>query len=364
MPFCNNCGQQYQDGSATCANCGAPLMQQQPVQQNAYPNQQQFAPNQMYNQQGVIPQNTPQPKKKKTSGCVVVIVVIAAIIFWGFVFSSNNDDKTKSKTNTNSEVLQTNNDSSDPDVFDPDNYNELDYNEVIHDSDGLKGQKFTCSGQIIQVLDGSYRLSLENKAFDSDVVLIDYKLSDGESRIAEDDYVTIYGVSKGLETYTAVLGNQITIPRLSVDKLERLSEDDFSKLQFSQAKNIELNETKSTEKFNITLQSVSCKETDDGDTVYLLFEIENISDEKKYFSSYDGYVDGVKVESEYSLEKVNGYSYASYESIESGKKYLGYMKYELPSNWQEFECGEDGITFSIQKEAFIENKTNEESTDE
>lgn len=54
MAFCQNCGQQFPDGTPQCPNCGMPMMQQPVYQQNPYPNQQQFAPN----------MNMQQPKKK------------------------------------------------------------------------------------------------------------------------------------------------------------------------------------------------------------------------------------------------------------------------------------------------------------
>ncbi len=37
--------------------------------------------------------------------------------------------------------------------------------------------------------------------------------------IIEDDYVTIYGVCSGTETYTTVLGASITIPSMEAEKI-------------------------------------------------------------------------------------------------------------------------------------------------
>ena len=44
-----------------------------------------------------------------------------------------------------------------------------------------------------------------------------YKYSDeNESKILEDDIVTIYGICKGDKTYTSVLGSNVTIPSIEV----------------------------------------------------------------------------------------------------------------------------------------------------
>lgn len=339
MSFCQNCGQQIPDGAPQCPNCGMPLMQQ-PV------NQQQFAPN--------MPMQQQPKKKKKGEGCLVaIIIVIALFIFFPKGNGSNKQDgateqSTVEKTNSENKDSEKNKEST---AINKDDYSPIDYNEIIHTADGLSGQKFTCSGKIIQVMSNSYRLSLENKTFDSDVVVIDYKCAEGD-RIAEDDYVTIWGVSKGLETYTTVLKSKVTVPRIAVDKLERISEEELSKLKYNKAQTIENNLAGSSEKFHVILQSTMLQHTDQNDIIYLFFEFENITDSEKYVTSNDAYIDGYKTENEYTSEKINGYDSISIESVDAGKKYLGYIKYVIPSEWQTLECTIEDVSFTVQKSEF------------
>ena len=351
MSFCQNCGQQIPDGAPQCPNCGMPLMQQamnqQPVyQQNPYPNQQQVVPNINTQQQ--------QPKKKG-KGCLIAIIIAFVLLF---VFpktnrnnqQSNEGEQSASEKSTLSN--QENQNSQETTAFNKDDYAPLDYDVIIHNSNGLKGEKFTCSGRIIQVMTNSYRLSLENGSFDSDIILIDYKLSGEESRIAEDDYVTVWGVSKGLETYTTVLKSEVTVPRLSVDKLERITEEDFSKLKYSKSQILENNLAGSSDDFHITLNSSMLQHTEQNDIIYLFFEFENITDAQQYASACDAYVDGYKIDNKYSSEKINGYNGLSIESIEAGKKYLGYLKYEIPNDWQSLECTIEDVSFTVQRTEF------------
>ena len=49
-----------------------------------------------------------------------------------------------------------------------------------------------------------------------DIIWVNYR----GSRLIEDDIVDIWGYVKGLKTYTAVLGNEITIPELDAFHLK------------------------------------------------------------------------------------------------------------------------------------------------
>ena len=70
MPFCKNCGTEYQEGAKFCPSCGKPIGGQPTPPQQPQPVQQQ-------------PPVVQQPKKRKTSGlaigCLVVICIIVLI---------------------------------------------------------------------------------------------------------------------------------------------------------------------------------------------------------------------------------------------------------------------------------------------
>ncbi|GGA65188.1 hypothetical protein [Ornithinibacillus halotolerans] len=53
------------------------------------------------------------------------------------------------------------------------------------------------------------------------VIFAEFDASIVESRILEDDYITIMGVSAGLMTYESTMGGNITIPSVIIDKIEQ-----------------------------------------------------------------------------------------------------------------------------------------------
>lgn len=89
------------------------------------------------------------------------------------------------------------------------------YTDIARDSQGLKGQDFTFTGQIIQVSGNTYRMNvtIDEFGYYDDTIVFNFDTGDGD-RILEDDIVTIWGTSKGLFTYTSVLGSEITVPEI------------------------------------------------------------------------------------------------------------------------------------------------------
>lgn len=65
-----------------------------------------------------------------------------------------------------------------------------------------------------------YRFAIDG---DYDRIILVSKLTSSNTtgkRILENDYITIYGVSDGLYTYETVLGAQMTVPNVIMDKYE------------------------------------------------------------------------------------------------------------------------------------------------
>ncbi|MBR5370950.1 MAG: DUF5067 domain-containing protein [Oscillospiraceae bacterium] len=88
MPFCQNCGHEYQQGAVQCPNCKVFFAQQ--------PNQQNFAPPPM------MQQGYPQQPPKKKSGCLLVIAVIVGIGIIGSVVKGYSNAKNKRESPTQS----------------------------------------------------------------------------------------------------------------------------------------------------------------------------------------------------------------------------------------------------------------------
>lgn len=95
------------------------------------------------------------------------------------------------------------------------NCQSVSYADIARDSQGLKGQDFTFTGEVIQVSGSTYRMNvtLDEYGIYSDTIVFNYDTGDGD-RILENDIVTIWGTSKGLLTYTSILGAEITVPEI------------------------------------------------------------------------------------------------------------------------------------------------------
>lgn len=90
------------------------------------------------------------------------------------------------------------------------------YSDVERSPDKYEGEKVAISGTVIQVLEEIFDTVTLRVETPDGVWHVTYARSDGESRILYGDQITCYGECKGVETYIAPLGNQITIPSLSM----------------------------------------------------------------------------------------------------------------------------------------------------
>ena len=107
-------------------------------------------------------------------------------------------------------------------------YTSMDYDAVSRDPALYEGNMYKITGKVLQVLEGSswggtttVNLRVSTKGYSDNVVYVVYERPDNESRILEDDRVTICGIYTGLYSYTAVMGNTITIPKIDADTITR-----------------------------------------------------------------------------------------------------------------------------------------------
>lgn len=99
--------------------------------------------------------------------------------------------------------------------------NEYSYTDIARNPDKVKGEYAKLAGEVIQVLESGKSVTLRvnmtkgKYGYYSDTVYVTYtRKSDDEDRILEDDIVEIYGELDGLETYTAVLGQEVSLPKI------------------------------------------------------------------------------------------------------------------------------------------------------
>lgn len=142
----------------------------------------------------------------------------------------------------------------------------IDYAGLMRDSEANLGKLVYYRGKIVQVSeeDGDYVLRIATRGTYEDVIMASYS---GE-RLLDGDTVDLWGIFIGLISYEAVLGNQITVPGISVQHLERLN----SNTPFSQslAKNTQ-------EGITLSLDGYKFKKINDnwGKITEIRFTLEN-----------------------------------------------------------------------------------------
>ena len=102
------------------------------------------------------------------------------------------------------------------------------YQDISRTPDNYKGLPAVFTGEVAQVLESSYSSTINLRVnvtqgeygWWDDTIYVSYTMPSGSPRILEKDIVTIYGDLDGLESYTAVLGNTVTIPRIKAKYIE------------------------------------------------------------------------------------------------------------------------------------------------
>lgn len=99
----------------------------------------------------------------------------------------------------------------------------ISYNQLSRDPDLYKGEKVKFSGKVLQVMEDSdiVAIRLATKGGYDNVIYLAVPNSLIDSRILEDDRITIYGKARGLYSYESVLGATITLPLIYVDYIDR-----------------------------------------------------------------------------------------------------------------------------------------------
>ena len=103
----------------------------------------------------------------------------------------------------------------------------IDYTSLARNPNQYKGNDYKFTGEVIQAMNDDpenvvLRVNVTPKTYTysketyyEDTILVYYQYSSSyESKILEDDIITIYGQSMGTYTYEAVLGNSVTIPAI------------------------------------------------------------------------------------------------------------------------------------------------------
>ena len=176
---CKSCGQSMPSGSRFCTKCGAPV--------------------------------------KKPAGCataIAVTLIVVAVIAGGvslmFITGLIKETDGSAVAATATPALTKNEFIS---LCSP-----INFDSAARTPEAYNGTNVAVRGQVMQTTDegrGDMRVAL----FDADgvpdygkLIYIKYRAENGAERILENDSVTVYGISRGIKNYVAVLGNEVSMP--------------------------------------------------------------------------------------------------------------------------------------------------------
>ncbi|WP_390406816.1 hypothetical protein [Lacticaseibacillus jixiensis] len=97
------------------------------------------------------------------------------------------------------------------------------YDQLARTPDSYEGKKVKFSGEVVQVMedDGSVQVRLAVNGDYDHMLLCSWSDTAVSSRVLEDDQITVSGTSHGLITYESTMGGDITIPAMSVAKVDQ-----------------------------------------------------------------------------------------------------------------------------------------------
>ena len=99
------------------------------------------------------------------------------------------------------------------------------YEDLARDKNMLKGKRLCLTGEIVQVDGKRFRMSITKTTFGyTDTIMFEFNTDKIDYNILEDDIITIWGESQGAYTYTAILGNEVTVPKIKAEWVERVKE--------------------------------------------------------------------------------------------------------------------------------------------
>ncbi|OHX33158.1 hypothetical protein [Bacillus mycoides] len=96
------------------------------------------------------------------------------------------------------------------------------YDQLARTPDDFKGKKAKFTGKVLQVMEGQGETQLRvavSGNYDK-VLYVAYKSDIINSRVLENDNVTIKGKSAGIYTYKSTMGGEISIPAMLVEKID------------------------------------------------------------------------------------------------------------------------------------------------
>lgn len=98
----------------------------------------------------------------------------------------------------------------------------ISYKDLARNPKDYIAKKVKFKGKVVQVMegDGEVQIRLAVGGDYNNIIYCVYDSSIVTSRVLEDDYITVMGLSSDLITYSSTIGGEITIPSMVVQKID------------------------------------------------------------------------------------------------------------------------------------------------
>lgn len=246
---CPQCGKELKENTKFCDACGCPLAPAEPTQLN----------NQQTSPTPPMPQPQ-QPKKKFYKQWYFWVIIVVAVILIGCINGAinggsnskkpqkENTGSTQSYTSANAETTvepateeeTTEEPTTQEPTKDPaqteqefkDSCSTISFEDLSRNPDKYKGNNYKFTGQVIQVQEGWFdtvelRINVTKEEFEyiddvmwTDTIYATVTIPEGADKLLEDDVITFWGTCDGNYSYTSVLGNQISLPKIDIKYYE------------------------------------------------------------------------------------------------------------------------------------------------
>jgi hypothetical protein len=103
------------------------------------------------------------------------------------------------------------------------------YDDLARETEKYTNNKVMYNGQVVQVTEGQWNnivlrvnVTKDESNIYKDTIWVNYKYTDGEKRILENDIINLWGEVKGRKSYKAVLGNEVVVPEIQGRIIENM----------------------------------------------------------------------------------------------------------------------------------------------
>lgn len=165
-------------------------------------------------------ENKPEKKKSNKKLFAIIAVAVVLLLLIGIGCSGSDTETTGTSTDTETEYTEEEPEEETsvydvPGDFSKDSCESVGYSDLERTPDDYYGKYIKKSGVVLQAIDGdTVQLRVATSGSYDDVIYVEYDSSIMDSRVLEDDHITLYGMYTGIYSYESSGSGTISIPSM------------------------------------------------------------------------------------------------------------------------------------------------------